>query len=142
MIDLFRLDPRLAADSVPVLDLGLSAVRLMNRRAWPWLILVPRRAGAVELHDLAAGDRALLIEEVAAVAHVLKARERADKINVGALGNVVGQLHVHVVARRVGDAGWPGPVWGVAAPEPYAAADLAATVAGLTDALRSVQPDA
>ena len=110
----WTLDPRLAADTVPLTDLGLSRVLLMDRRSWPWLILVPRRAGAVELFDLAPADRAALIEEIAHAAARLKAATAADKINVGALGNMVAQLHVHIVARRVGDRAWPGPVWGVA----------------------------
>jgi diadenosine tetraphosphate (Ap4A) HIT family hydrolase len=129
----FRLDPRLVADTIPVGALPLCEVRLMDRRAWPWLVLVPRRAGAVEVHDLRPADRARLIEEIALVARVLKRVERADKINVGSLGNVVAQLHVHVVARRKGDRGWPGPVWGVVAPEPWPArtARIAALAAAL-----------
>ncbi len=132
----FVLDPRLAADSLPVLALPLSDVRLMNRRAWPWLVLVPRRAGAVELHDLSAPDRAMLAEEIAGVARALKGWARADKINIGALGNVVEQLHVHIVARRRGDAGWPGPVWGAPVQEPYDPADLDRDSLALGAALR------
>lgn len=111
----WALDPRLEADTAFVADLALCRVLLMDRADWSWLVLVPRRAGAVELFDLAADDRARLIEEVARAARALKGAEAADKINVGALGNVVAQLHVHVVARRVGDMAWPGPVWGAPA---------------------------
>ncbi|MGH6719271.1 MAG: HIT domain-containing protein [Alphaproteobacteria bacterium] len=131
----FRLDPRLEAASVAVGALVLCDVRLMDRRAWPWLVLVPRRAGVVEVHDLAAADRARLVEDIALVARVLKRTEHADKINVGALGNLVAQLHVHVVARRVGDTGWPGPVWGVVAPEPWPAGTRTAKIAALAAAL-------
>lgn len=109
----FSLDPRLGNDTLFVGDLPLSRVLLMNDARWPWLILVPRREGLVELTDLDASDRAALVEEAAAAARFLKAHAKADKINVGALGNVVRQLHVHVVARTVGDPAWPGPVWGV-----------------------------
>ena len=106
----FALDERLARDTFAVGDLPLSRVLLMNDARWPWLIPVPRREGLVELTDLEASDRARLIEEAALAAGFLKAHAKADKINVGALGNVVRQLHLHVVARLVGDAAWPGPV--------------------------------
>jgi diadenosine tetraphosphate (Ap4A) HIT family hydrolase len=108
----FALDERLARDTFPVGDLPLSRVLLMNDKRWPWLILVPRRAGAVELTDLDIGDRAILIEEAARAAAVLKAHRGGAKINLGALGNIVRQLHLHVVVREPGDPAWPGPVWG------------------------------
>jgi diadenosine tetraphosphate (Ap4A) HIT family hydrolase len=79
---------------------------------WPWLILVPRREGLVELSDLDAAYRALLIEKAARAALFLKAYAEAEKINVGALGNVVRQFHLHVVARAIGGPAWPGPVSG------------------------------
>ncbi len=108
----FALDERLARDASVVGDLPLSRVLLMNDARWPWLILVPRREGLVEISDLDAADRALLIEEAARAALFLKAYAEADKINVGALGNVVRQFHLHIVARAIGDVGWPKPVWG------------------------------
>lgn len=116
----FTLDPRLDADTAPVCDLPLSALRLMRDGRFVWTILVPRIAGAVEIVDLAAADRAALMEEVARVSAALRRVAPCDKLNVGALGNVVAQLHVHVVARRKGDAAWPGPVWGSGPAEPYA----------------------
>ena len=131
----FILHDRLAADSVALGDGPLSSVRLMNDRRFPWLILVPRRAGLREIHELAAADRALLIEEIALAGQALQAAARAAKINVGALGNLVPQLHVHVVARSPGDPAWPGPVWGHGRPELYAAAGLAAECARLQQAL-------
>jgi diadenosine tetraphosphate (Ap4A) HIT family hydrolase len=108
----FVLDPRLAADTVELGQSDLSLLLLMNERRYPWLILVPRRAGLSELFELAPGERAELMEESCAVAEALARTFAADKINVGALGNIVRQLHVHHVARRVGDPAWPGPVWG------------------------------
>ena len=124
----FALDERLAKDTLVVGDLPLCRVLLMNDSRWPWLILVPRREGAVELTDLDAGDRAVLIEEAAAAANFLKAHTGALKINLGALGNVVRQLHLHVVARNVGDPAWPGPVWGHGAAAPYAQAKARALI--------------
>jgi diadenosine tetraphosphate (Ap4A) HIT family hydrolase len=134
---MFRLDPRLAADTLPVGSLKLSRVRLMNDARFPWLVLVPARAGLQELTDLAPADRARLMEEIAAASRALRAVARPDKINVGALGNIVAQLHVHVVARRRGDAAWPGPVWGAGTPEPYGDDDRVR----LLDALNAALPD-
>jgi diadenosine tetraphosphate (Ap4A) HIT family hydrolase len=96
----------------------LTRVLLVNDARWPWLILAPRRDGVVELTDLDAADRTQLIEEVASAAGFLKAHAGAHKINIGTLGNVVRQFHLHVVARTVGDPGWPGPVWGFGAAVP------------------------
>jgi diadenosine tetraphosphate (Ap4A) HIT family hydrolase len=115
----FELHPRLAADTVFATDWALSRVMLMNDARYPWLVLVPRRAGLTELHELSIGDRALLIEEIALASERLKALTGAAKINTGALGNLVPQLHIHVVARKPGDAAWPGPVWGQGAAVPY-----------------------
>ncbi len=120
----FVLDDRLAADTVHLADWALSRVLLMNDARYPWLILVPRRAGITELHDLAHAERMVLGEEIVRASRGLKAHSAAVKINVGALGNVVAQLHVHIVARNPGDATWPGPVWGHGAREPYEAAAL------------------
>jgi diadenosine tetraphosphate (Ap4A) HIT family hydrolase len=115
----FALHPRLAADSAPVVDWTLSRVLLMNDARYRWLILVPRRANLVELFDLTASDRQVLTEEIAFAAELLKRLTAATKINVGALGNLVPQLHVHVVARSPGDPAWPGPVWGHSPAVPY-----------------------
>lgn len=115
----FDLDPRLAADTAPVCDLDLCAVRLMNDARFAWLILVPRRAGAVEITNLSEDDRMLLMAEMCRAADALRAVAPCDKLNVGALGNLVPQLHIHIVARVEGDAAWPGPVWGSGAAKPY-----------------------
>ena len=131
----FTLHPRLAADTVPVCNLMLSSVLLMNDSRFPWLILVPRRADVTEIHELTQSDCASLIEEVADASRALSAVTQPDKINVGALGNLVPQRHVHVVARRRTDPAWPGPVWGTGAALPYAPADRDSILAALQAAL-------
>jgi diadenosine tetraphosphate (Ap4A) HIT family hydrolase len=120
----FELDARLDADSHPVIWLGLCELRLMNDRRWPWLVLVPQRPGIEEVHDLTPLDQAMLTFETNMVAQALKRETGCYKINTGALGNVVRQLHVHVVARNEGDPGWPGHVWGYGMREPYRREDL------------------
>jgi diadenosine tetraphosphate (Ap4A) HIT family hydrolase len=127
----FELHPRLAADTAFVADWPLCRVLAMNDARYPWVVLVPRRESVVEIFDLDAADRTVLVEETARAARALKAQSGAAKINIGALGNLVPQLHVHVVARGPGDAAWPGPVWGHGAAQPYDAARLAAFVAAL-----------
>jgi diadenosine tetraphosphate (Ap4A) HIT family hydrolase len=117
----WSLHPQLEADSVVLGDLPLSQLLLGKDANYPWLILVPRRAGASEIIDLDAADRALLMEEIANVSGALKAATRCRKLNVAALGNAVPQLHVHIVARRETDPAWPKPIWGVAAAKAYAA---------------------
>ena len=124
----FALDPRLAADTLPIGDLKLSRALLMNDTRYPWLILVPRRPNLSEIVELAAQDRAALMDEIAAASALLRALPHVDKLNVGALGNIVKQLHVHVLGRTVGDPAWPGPVWCVGARQPYAAETAAALV--------------
>ncbi len=108
----FALHPRLAADTVPVGELPLCSVLLTDDSRYPWLILVPRRAGLREIVDLPPQDRAVLVEEIAAASRALRAVTGSEKLNVAAIGNVVAQLHVHVVARFAADAAWPEPVWG------------------------------
>ncbi len=118
----WSLDPRLAADTIPAGDLPLCRVLVMRNAAWPWLLLVPRRAGAREIVDLAEPDRVQLISEIAQASTALKTVTACDKLNIGALGNVVAQLHVHVVARFRTDPAWPGAVWGVVPDPPVAPA--------------------
>ncbi|WP_029011963.1 HIT domain-containing protein [Niveispirillum irakense] len=131
----FSLHERLAADTVPVTDLALCRVLLMRNRLFPWLILVPRRAGAVEIHRLNDADQQQLARETAAAAQVLEHLCRPDKINTGALGNLVPQLHIHVIARRRDDPAWPGPVWGSGHAADYADGDDAAFAAQIRAAL-------
>jgi diadenosine tetraphosphate (Ap4A) HIT family hydrolase len=123
---MFDLDPRLDHDTEVITRLGLSLALLMNDVRFPWVILVPEMPGLCELHDLTAADRAVLMEEIAQAGAALAHLFAPQKINVGALGNIVGQLHVHVVARNAGDAAWPGPVWGCGEPVPYGAEALLA----------------
>ena len=108
----FVLHARLEADTFFGADWPLCRVLVMNDRRYPWLVLVPRRPGAVEIADLAPPDRALLIEEIARAGEILRGLPEVAKLNVGALGNLVPQLHVHVLGRRADDPAWPGPVWG------------------------------
>ncbi len=116
---MFVLHERLAADTVTITDWPLCRIQLMNDATYPWVVLVPRRSGVVEIHELDAGDRLTLIEEIAKASHLLQNSVKAHKMNVAALGNVVPQLHVHVVARFTTDPAWPKPVWGVVPPQPF-----------------------
>jgi diadenosine tetraphosphate (Ap4A) HIT family hydrolase len=134
----FSLHPQLAEDTTPVGELALSRVLLMNDANYPWLILVPRRAGAVEIADLPDDDQVLLMREIAQASRALKAVSACDKLNVAAIGNVVPQLHVHVVARRRDDAAWPKPVWGATPAIAYAPAARDALIARLHDAFGAV----
>ena len=123
----FALHPTLARDTAEVARLPLCRVLLMKDRRFPWLILVPERDSVRDLDELSPADRALLIEEIAAASGALRQLFQPDKLNVGALGNIVPQLHVHVIARFRTDAAWPGPVWGSGAAEPYTESDLEET---------------
>jgi len=118
----FSLSPRLEADSVFVTDWPLSQVRLMDDQRFPWLILVPRRAGLEEWAELTRADAHQLSDEIARAGEALTQLYKPTKVNVGALGNIVRQMHVHVIARFETDAAWPGPVWGQGARLPYEAA--------------------
>ena len=108
----FLLDPRLAADSAFIADGPLSQVRLMDDTRYPWLVLVPRLNGASEWLDLDGGQQRLLLAEINQAGQLIRAAPGVEKLNIGALGNIVRQLHVHLVGRHAGDAAWPGPVWG------------------------------
>jgi diadenosine tetraphosphate (Ap4A) HIT family hydrolase len=130
------LHPTLARDTVEVARLPLCRLLLMNDRRFPWLILVPEREDAREIHELPPADRAALVEEIARVGEAMERLFQPDKLNVGALGNIVPQLHVHVVARFAADPAWPGPVWGFGAAVPYEASELAAIRERLAAAFR------
>jgi diadenosine tetraphosphate (Ap4A) HIT family hydrolase len=108
----WSLHPQLEQDAETVGDLALSRLLISNDGNYPWLLLVPRRAGASEIIDLDAADQRQLMTEIAIVSAALKTIAACDKLNVAAIGNVVPQLHVHVVARRRDDPAWPKPIWG------------------------------
>jgi diadenosine tetraphosphate (Ap4A) HIT family hydrolase len=110
----WSLDPQLARDTIEIGDLPLSRVLLVNDANWPWLLLVPRRLEVSEVIDLDEVEQAQLMTEIARAARAMKVVTGCDKLNIAALGNAVSQLHVHVIARRKGDAGWPRPIWGAA----------------------------
>ncbi len=124
----FTLHHQLAADTIAVGDLPLSSVLLMDDARFPWFILVPRRPGASELTDLSDEDATTLMSEIRITTRVMLALAKPDKINVGALGNLVPQLHIHVVGRFRSDPAWPGPVWGHGSRTPYPAHAAAALV--------------
>ena len=108
----FSLSDRLEADTFPIVDLRLSTVRLMNDTRYPWVILVPRVAHIEEMFELSRVEQSFLMEEMSAVSRAVQAVTNPTKINIGALGNIVRQLHIHVIARFETDAAWPAPVWG------------------------------
>lgn len=116
---MFALHTQLAKDCVVIGDLPLCRVLLMNDANYPWLVLVPRREDIVELFQLPRIDQQQLLDEITQISSALAGHFRADKINVAALGNVVPQLHVHVVTRFTDDAAWPRPVWGAVPAQPY-----------------------
>jgi len=115
----FILNERLEADTHEVCELENCSVRLLDDARWSWLVLVPRIAGAVEWHDLSKGQRIMIDDEVARTSKALKAMTACEKINIATIGNMVRQMHIHVIARNEGDANWPGPVWGFGEREPY-----------------------
>ena len=131
----FELDKRLSADTFSVVPLGLCELRLMNDKRWTWLILVPRRGSLSEIHDMTPLDQTMLTFETGIVAQAVKKMTNCEKINSGALGNIVRQLHIHVIARNEGDAGWPGPVWGHGNREPYSDADAQKLIEEIREAL-------
>ncbi|MEO7477651.1 MAG: HIT family protein [Lysobacteraceae bacterium] len=115
----FRMHPKLVADTVGVGPLPLSAVRLMKDARYPWLILVPRRPKLREFLELQDNEQSLLLEEIRRCCELFKALHKPVRINIAMIGNIVPQLHVHIVARFSNDASWPRPVWGIGEAEPY-----------------------
>jgi diadenosine tetraphosphate (Ap4A) HIT family hydrolase len=115
----WSLHPQLADDTVAIGDLPLSRVLVSKDANYPWLVLVPRRAGAVEIIDLEEAEQAQLMTEITRVSRALKDVTGCHKLNVAALGNAVPQLHVHIIARHTTDAAWPRPIWGAAPPRAY-----------------------
>lgn len=134
---MFQLHPQLAADTVPVATWPLCEVLLINDANFPWLVLVPARDGLRDFDDLMPEDLPQATAEINKASKALKTLFSPDKINVAALGNMVPQLHIHVIARFAHDAAWPKPVWGVVPAEPYAPGALDARVAVLRDAFEA-----
>lgn len=120
----FSLHERLRADTIELTRWPLSIVLLMNVRHWPWLVLVPRRPDVREIHELQETDQRALTAEIVRASQALTQLVQPHKLNVAALGNVVSQLHVHVIARFTDDPAWPKAVWGALPPEPYAGNEL------------------
>ncbi len=121
---MFRLHDRIAADTVEVARLPLCRLQLMNDSRFPWLILVPAREGITEFHQLWDEDYHQLMDEIVLVSRCMERLFKLDNLNVAALGNMVPQLHVHIVSRRREDDAWPGPVWGAGKSVPYEKAVL------------------
>lgn len=132
----FTLHPQLAADTVPVADLPLSSLLLMKDANYPWLILVPRVAGIKEIIDLPPPQQTQFFAEVTKASELVRKIFVPDKINVAALGNMVPQLHMHIIARFTTDAAWPKPVWGHAPRRDYAPGDLDSRLSQLAAELK------
>lgn len=132
----WQMDPRLAADTVDVFTHGECRLVLMNDARWPWLIVIPMIVGAEELHDLKPPRADAVMQFALHVSRTLQAVTGAEKMNVAAIGNIVRQLHVHVVARSAGDPNWPAPVWGHGKAEPYEISTRDALIARLKEELR------
>ena len=128
---MFALDSRLQQDCLLIGDFALSRLLLMNDASYPWFILVPRREEVSELFQLDAVDQRQLWQETTLLAETLKDTFAADKMNVATLGNVVSQLHMHVIVRRRDDIAWPAPVWGRHPAQPYEAHQIEQIIAKL-----------
>src|SRR5262245_34405502 len=127
----WSLHPLLAQDTEAIGDLALSRLLVSNDANYPWLLLVPRRPGASEIIDLDVSDQRQLMTEIAAVSGALKAITPCDKLNVAAIGNMVPQLHIHIVARRRDDPAWPRPVWGAVPSRAWDPADRERLIAAV-----------
>ena len=133
---MFELHPRLMADTFEICELGQSKLLLMNDARYVWCIIVPRVAGAVEWHDLDDATATAVFKETMAVSGAIKTLEAIDKINIGAIGNVVSQLHIHIIGRKIGDAAWPAPVWGNGTAEAYSDTDAKNIIEKIKTALQ------
>ena len=129
----FSLDPRLAADTLFAAQFPLCEVRVMNDARYPWLVAVPRVAGAVELFGLPPQDAEQVWLEIQALGTLVGGLPGVGKVNIGALGNIVRQLHIHIVGRHEGDPAWPGPVWGHSRAKPYGPDEAAILIDQIAD---------
>jgi diadenosine tetraphosphate (Ap4A) HIT family hydrolase len=134
MSETFMLHAQLAADCIRIGRLPLSLLLLLNDARYPWFVLVPQRTGISEIFELDEADQLQLCHESAQLSRFMKQAFHADKLNIGALGNLVPQLHLHHIARFRTDPAWPGPVWGHSEPEPYAKHAISERVAMACDA--------
>lgn len=136
---MFALDPKLATDTFYLGNFLLSRVLLMNNACFPWIILVPEREFVVDLTDLSASGRMLLMEESVSIIMIMKQIYAPDKINIGSLGNITAQFHMHIVARFHSDAVWPDPVWGTDKPSiPYTSEEMHHTSTTFLAALKAL----
>lgn len=133
MSEEFQLHPRLAADCIKIGRLPLSLLLLLDDARYPWFVLVPQRAGMTEVFELPAAEQQQLWHESAQLSQHMKQAFHADKMNIGSLGNLVPQLHVHHIARFTSDPAWPGPVWGHSEPEPYQKLRISERIAMASD---------
>lgn len=131
----FELHPQLCADTEEVCQLNLCTVLLAKDANYPWVILVPMRANIREVHELSAKDQQFLMQETVMVSAQMQRLFAADKMNIAALGNMVPQLHMHVIARFMTDPAWPAPIWGVVPAKDYAAAEWSAHLGQLKQML-------
>jgi diadenosine tetraphosphate (Ap4A) HIT family hydrolase len=131
----FQLDPRLKADTFVIREDELASLLLMNDTRWPWVILVPRVVDVEELHDLSPRKVEVYMQLAAKIGELLKADTNCEKINIATIGNMVRQLHIHIIARDEGDPNWPGPVWGFGERDLYSGAEGKARAADLKKAL-------
>lgn len=138
---MFELDARLAADTLVLAEWPLCRVLLMNDQRFPWLILVPRLVGLRDFHEVPADHKAQFQVEIDRASLSLQALTKAHKMNVAALGNMVPQLHVHVVARFDGDDAWPAPVWGLGKAAPYSGTEAAQFIARFTEIDAKLHPE-
>jgi diadenosine tetraphosphate (Ap4A) HIT family hydrolase len=135
----FQLDQRLQKDCEVIGDMPLSRLLLMNDNQYPWLILVPRVKDIHEIYELETAQQQQLWSEIAEASKVLKRLFSPHKLNIGALGNIVRQLHVHVIARFENDLAWPGPVWGAHPPKAYSEQELSSIKQRLFDAMQQIE---
>ncbi len=133
----FSLDPRLAADTLFAAHFALCEVRVMNDKRYPWLVAVPRVPEAVELFGLTSGDSDQVWAEIQALGALVGGLPGVSKVNIGALGNRVRQLHIHIVGRHDGDPAWPGPVWGHSPAQPYESDEAAPLIDQVVDLAHS-----
>ena len=109
---MFKLDDRLKSDTILVKELKSFQVRLMDANEYFWMVLIPNKPNLIELSDLNINERNYLMNFAVDLGNFIKSSEKYDKVNIGMLGNIVSQLHLHIVLRKINDAAWPGPVWG------------------------------